>query len=165
MRRRVDAARAVALSLGTLGLAALAAHVIIELAINPRPPGVGDTGPAQALEAAVRAVADGLAVTGAAVQTEESHVVGELGDDPRKIPLVWHGEPAGTLLLGPPGARRFPRAYKRRMLAVLVPIVAESGWNGRSGCWRWRCRSPSGGAWRGCHPWWRSRRTGSCRRR
>ncbi|GAA0821982.1 sensor histidine kinase [Streptosporangium amethystogenes subsp. fukuiense] len=82
-------------------------------------------GPAQALEAAVRAVAEGLAVTGAAVETEESHVVGELGDDPRKVPLVWHGEPAGTLLLGPPGARRFPRAYERRMLAVLVPIVAD----------------------------------------
>ncbi|MER5620091.1 sensor histidine kinase [Streptosporangium sp. NPDC002544] len=82
-------------------------------------------GPAQALDAAVRAVADGLAVTGAAVETERSHVVGELGDDPRKVPLVWHGEPAGTLLLGPPGARRFPRAYERRMLAVLVPIVAD----------------------------------------
>ncbi|MER5326048.1 sensor histidine kinase [Streptosporangium roseum] len=81
--------------------------------------------PARALEVAVRAVADGLAVTGAAVQTEESHVVGDLGDDPRKVPLVWHGEPAGTLLLGPPGARRFPRAYERRMLAVLVPIVAD----------------------------------------
>ncbi|GII82422.1 hypothetical protein Ssi03_04120 [Sphaerisporangium siamense] len=83
-------------------------------------------GPAQALEAAVRAVAGGLAVRGAAVQGGERVVVGELGEDPRGIPLVWHGEPAGTLLLGPPGARRFPRAYERRMLAVLVPIVADA---------------------------------------
>ncbi|WP_433365409.1 hypothetical protein [Streptosporangium sp. CA-115845] len=50
MGRKADyAVRVVALSLGTLGLAALAAHVVIELAINPRPPGVGDTARVQAL--------------------------------------------------------------------------------------------------------------------
>ncbi|MBB5133787.1 signal transduction histidine kinase [Thermocatellispora tengchongensis] len=82
-------------------------------------------GPAEALAAAVQAVMNGLAVTGATVTAGRQVACGELGPSPREIPLVWHGEQVGTLLIGAPGRRRFPPAYERRMLAVLVPIVAD----------------------------------------
>ncbi|MEV0587446.1 histidine kinase dimerization/phosphoacceptor domain-containing protein [Nonomuraea sp. NPDC050310] len=88
-------------------------------------------GPADALGAAVEAVMNGLAVRGAAVDLgagspDAGPTRGDLGGTAREIPLVWHGHRVGTLLLGAPGVRRFPRAYERRMLGALVPIVADA---------------------------------------
>ncbi len=42
---------------------------------------------------------------------------GELPVVARRVDLVWHGEPVGTLLIGPPRHRRFPAAHDERVIA------------------------------------------------
>ncbi|MFI6812947.1 histidine kinase [Nonomuraea sp. NPDC050328] len=96
-------------------------------------------GAVEAMGPAVRAVAEGLAATGAAVRIDpgregtpavpEVHRFGDLGPAPGEYPLTWHGCPVGVLLVGPREATRFPRAYERRMLAALLPIVADLAHN------------------------------------
>ncbi|WP_214416343.1 sensor histidine kinase [Sphaerisporangium fuscum] len=85
--------------------------------------------PSRALSSVVRVLRDGLAVEGAAVEVVDGKPGyvenGEVGDSPRQIPLEWHGETVGRLLLGRPGARRFPAAHDERVLATLVPYAAD----------------------------------------
>ncbi|MFI6484544.1 sensor histidine kinase [Nonomuraea sp. NPDC050663] len=50
---------------------------------------------------------------------------GQGGGSPREVPLVWHGEWVGRLLVGSPTPRRFPVAHDERVLAALVPYVAD----------------------------------------
>ncbi|TMR16552.1 sensor histidine kinase [Nonomuraea turkmeniaca] len=86
--------------------------------------------PAKALTSVVSVLRDGLAVEGVAVEVadgEPRYVEnGRVGDDPREVPLVWHGERVGRLLVGPPaGPRRFPAAHNERVLATLSPYAAD----------------------------------------
>ena len=92
---------------------------------------VRDTEPANALAAVAAVVKDGLSVTGVAVEVYEPGArqvqVGLLGPAPRGVPLVWHGEPVGRLLLGPPGPRRFAAAHDGHLAGARrpSPIVAD----------------------------------------
>ncbi|GAA4185989.1 hypothetical protein GCM10022252_17280 [Streptosporangium oxazolinicum] len=90
---------------------------------------VRETEPANALAAVAAVVRDGLSVTGVAVEVHEPGTrqvqVGLLGPAPREVPLIWHGEPVGRLLLGSPGPRRFAAAHNGRLVAVAVPYVAD----------------------------------------
>ncbi|MEU8384120.1 sensor histidine kinase [Streptosporangium sp. NPDC048865] len=90
---------------------------------------VRETEPANALAAVATVVKDGLSVTGVAVEVYEPGArqvqVGLLGPAPRQVPLVWHGEPVGRLLLGSPGPRRFAAAHNGRLIAAAVPYVAD----------------------------------------
>ncbi|GAA3844802.1 hypothetical protein GCM10022226_79960 [Sphaerisporangium flaviroseum] len=85
--------------------------------------------PASALAAVVATVRDGLTVSGVAVEVTDgrpgSVAIGQVGHSPREVPLVWHGEPVGRMLIGRPGPRRFPLAHDDRMIAVLTPFVAD----------------------------------------
>ncbi|MFB4278880.1 sensor histidine kinase [Nonomuraea sp. MTCD27] len=91
--------------------------------------------PAQALASVIGVLREGLAVQGVAVEVtggEPGHqgsvantVSGQVGDSPREVPLVWHGELVGRLLVGPPAPRRFPAAHDERVLATLVPYAAD----------------------------------------
>ncbi|MGV9304039.1 sensor histidine kinase [Nonomuraea sp. NPDC003727] len=83
--------------------------------------------PAEALGVVVEVVRDGLAVDGAAVHVTGGLSVesGDIGPEPREISLVWHGEPVGNLLIGRPGARRFAAAHDERVIATLLPYVAD----------------------------------------
>ncbi|MEV2268817.1 sensor histidine kinase [Nonomuraea africana] len=83
--------------------------------------------PAEALGVVVEVVRDGLAVDGAAVRVTGGLSVesGDIGAAPREISLVWHGEPVGHLLIGRPGARRFAAAHDERVIATLLPYVAD----------------------------------------
>ncbi|MCC5578895.1 sensor histidine kinase [Microtetraspora sp. AC03309] len=85
--------------------------------------------PADALAAVVAVVRDGLAVDGAAVEVTDGRPgyveSGDVGGSPREISLVWHGEPVGRLLIGEPGARRFAAAHDERVIATLLPHVAD----------------------------------------
>ncbi|MFC5818199.1 sensor histidine kinase [Nonomuraea harbinensis] len=85
--------------------------------------------PAEALTAVVGVLRDGLAVEGVAVEVadgEPRYVEnGRVGDRPREVPLVWHGERVGRLLVGAPGPRRFPAAHNERVLATLTPYAAD----------------------------------------
>ncbi|NUW46799.1 sensor histidine kinase [Nonomuraea rhodomycinica] len=85
--------------------------------------------PARALTSVVSVLRDGLAVEGVAVEVaggEPRHVEsGSVGREPREVPLVWHGQRVGRLLVGPPGARRFPAAHNERVLATLAPYAAD----------------------------------------
>ncbi|MFF4417277.1 sensor histidine kinase [Streptosporangium sp. NPDC001559] len=90
---------------------------------------VGQAEPANALAAVASAVKDGLSVTGVAVEARAPGSrrveIGLLGPTPRVVPLVWHGEPVGRLLLGAPGPRRFAAAHNDRLIAVVTPYVAD----------------------------------------
>jgi signal transduction histidine kinase len=90
---------------------------------------VRETEPTNALAAVAAVVKDGLSVTGVAVEVYEPGTrqvqVGLLGPAPRGVPLVWHGEPVGLLLLGSPGPRRFAAAHNDRLIAVATPYVAD----------------------------------------
>ncbi|MFJ2029161.1 histidine kinase [Streptosporangium sp. NPDC087985] len=90
---------------------------------------VGETEPANALAAVAAAIRDGLSVTGVAVEVDGPGArrveVGLLGPAPRTVPLVWHGEPCGRLLLGSPGPRRFAAAYNDRLITAVTPYVAD----------------------------------------
>ncbi|MEU7694655.1 sensor histidine kinase [Microbispora hainanensis] len=86
-------------------------------------------GPADALASVVTVVREGLAVEGVAVEVAGGRPryveSGQAGPSPREVPLVWHGEPVGRLLVGPPGARRFAAAHDERVLSTLLPYVAD----------------------------------------
>ncbi|WP_079320559.1 sensor histidine kinase [Microbispora sp. GKU 823] len=90
-------------------------------------------GPAQALAPVIGVLREGLAVQGIAVEVtggEPGHQVvstvsGQVGDSPREVPLIWHGERVGRLLVGPPAPRRFPAAHDERVLDTLVPYAAD----------------------------------------
>ncbi|MFD0663192.1 sensor histidine kinase [Thermocatellispora tengchongensis] len=41
------------------------------------------------------------------------------------VPLVWHGEDVGRLLIGAPGPRRFPAAHSERVINALTPYAAD----------------------------------------
>ncbi|WP_433255053.1 sensor histidine kinase [Streptosporangium sp. CA-135522] len=90
---------------------------------------VGEAEPANALAAVAAVVRDGLSVTGVAVEVNDPGTrrveVGLLGPRPRTVPLVWHGEPVGRLLLGSPGPRRFAAAHNDRLIAAATPYVAD----------------------------------------
>ncbi|GAB3154751.1 sensor histidine kinase [Microbispora hainanensis] len=85
--------------------------------------------PADALASVVTVVREGLAVDGVAVEIDDGRPryveSGQVGPSPREVPLVWHGEPVGRLLVGPPGARRFAAAHDERVLSTLLPYVAD----------------------------------------
>ncbi|WP_155339989.1 sensor histidine kinase [Acrocarpospora corrugata] len=83
--------------------------------------------PVHGLLAALETLKDGLAVTGAAAEIDgTATTTGELRLVARAVPLVWHGQPVGTLLIGPPGRRRFPAAHDERVIAALTPYVADA---------------------------------------
>ncbi|WP_436757112.1 sensor histidine kinase [Streptosporangium sp. V21-05] len=90
---------------------------------------VRETEPANALAAVAAVVKDWLSVTGVAVEVHGPGArqvqVGPLGPAPRGVPLIWHGEPVGRLLLGSPGPRRFAAAHNGRLVAAAVPYVAD----------------------------------------
>lgn len=90
---------------------------------------VGGAEPANALAAVAAVIRDGLSVTGVAVEVNDPGIrrveAGLLGPAPRTVPLVWHGEPVGRLLLGAPGPRRFAAAHNDRLIAVVTPYVAD----------------------------------------
>ncbi|WP_246649777.1 sensor histidine kinase [Nonomuraea coxensis] len=104
---------------------------------------VGAREPSNALAAVTSVVRDGLGVTGVVVEVggppadRPAGAAGEpgragmrvelgvAGAKPRVVPLVWHGEPVGRMLIGPPGPRRFSAAYTERLVAVAVPYVAD----------------------------------------
>ncbi|MCC5574915.1 hypothetical protein IMZ11_04590 [Microtetraspora sp. AC03309] len=83
--------------------------------------------PESALMAVLEAVREGLAVSGAAVDVDVDvdgtlTVAGELGGVSREVPLIWHGERVGLLLLG----RRISAGRGERALAALTPYVADA---------------------------------------
>ncbi|MFF5204844.1 histidine kinase [Streptosporangium sp. NPDC000396] len=88
------------------------------------------TDPAGGLIAALEVLREGLAVSGVAVRFQDEGpaeaTAGELDEVVRDIELVWHGEPVGRLLIGPPGARRLPAAHNERVIATLTPYVADA---------------------------------------
>lgn len=88
------------------------------------------TDPAGGLTATLEVLREGLAVTGVSVRfrngTPGEVTVGELREVVRDVRLVWHGEPVGTLLIGPPGVRRLPAAHNGRVIAALTPYVADA---------------------------------------
>ncbi|MFI6987680.1 sensor histidine kinase [Nonomuraea wenchangensis] len=99
---------------------------------------VGAREPANALAAVTSVVRDGLGVTGVIVEVggaaeaagepgraEMRVELGVAGAKPRVVPLVWHGEPVGRMLVGPPGPRRFSAAYTERLIGAAVPYVAD----------------------------------------
>ncbi|MFI9560881.1 sensor histidine kinase [Nonomuraea endophytica] len=43
----------------------------------------------------------------------------------RELPLVWYGEPVGTLVIGPPGARQFTADYAEELLWAAAPYIAD----------------------------------------
>ncbi|MBB5132786.1 signal transduction histidine kinase [Thermocatellispora tengchongensis] len=89
---------------------------------------VRETEPTNALAAVTAVVRDGLGVTGVAVEVGRAGIrveLGRAGPDPREVPLIWHGEPVGRMLLGPPGPRRFAAAYNDRLIAAATPYVSD----------------------------------------
>ncbi|MEU8384804.1 sensor histidine kinase [Streptosporangium sp. NPDC048865] len=88
------------------------------------------TDPAGGLAAALEVLRDGLAVTGTGVRfpdgRPEGTTAGTLEEVARDIRLVWHGEPVGRLLIGPPGVRRLPAAHNERVITALTPYVADA---------------------------------------
>ncbi|MDP9861629.1 MULTISPECIES: sensor histidine kinase [Streptosporangium] len=88
------------------------------------------TDPAGGLTATLDVLREGLAVTGVAVRFEDGGpdeaAAGDLREVVRDVELVWHGEPVGHLLIGPPGVRRLPAAHNERVIAVLTPYVADA---------------------------------------
>ncbi len=83
--------------------------------------------PVHGLLATLETIREGLAVTGAALDLDGARTQwGELPVVARRVDLVWHGEPVGTLLIGPPGRRRFPAAHDERVIAGLTPYIADA---------------------------------------
>ncbi|MEV0587885.1 histidine kinase [Nonomuraea sp. NPDC050310] len=87
----------------------------------------GSTDPARALTTMAEITMDGLGVAGLAVEVRDTRrtELGRLGPRPRELPLVWHNDLAGTLLLGPPGERRFSREHTDRLIAAALPYLAD----------------------------------------
>ncbi|GAA2851764.1 hypothetical protein GCM10010517_09400 [Streptosporangium fragile] len=88
------------------------------------------TDPVGGLVATLDVLREGLGVTGTGVRFKddwpEETVAGTLDEVVREVRLVWHGEPVGRLLIGPPGARRLPAAHNERVIAALTPYVADA---------------------------------------
>ncbi|GAA0983633.1 hypothetical protein GCM10009555_055790 [Acrocarpospora macrocephala] len=85
------------------------------------------TDPVHGLLAALETLKDGLAVTGAGAEVDgATTAAGELRQVARAVPLIWHGQPVGTLLIGPPGRRVFPAAHDERVITALTPYVADA---------------------------------------
>ncbi|WP_157248120.1 sensor histidine kinase [Nonomuraea typhae] len=83
--------------------------------------------PYHALADTLTVTADALGVRGLAVRIRQGATVttGEPGTGGRELPLIWHGEPVGTLVVGPPGARRFTSEYAERLVWTAVPYLAD----------------------------------------
>ncbi|MEN3534919.1 sensor histidine kinase [Microbispora sp. ZYX-F-249] len=84
--------------------------------------------PVTALASVAAAVRQGLAVRGVAVEVYDGrprYVESGVVDAGRVVPLVWHGEDVGRLLIGAPGPRRFPAAHNDRLISVVTPYVAD----------------------------------------
>ncbi|MFD2353613.1 hypothetical protein ACFSTC_36735 [Nonomuraea ferruginea] len=65
--------------------------------------------PGHGLLAALEVLREGLSVTGAAVEVDgATTVTGSPEPVARTVPLVWHGEPVGLLLIGPAGGAASP---------------------------------------------------------
>ncbi|WP_310742071.1 sensor histidine kinase [Microbispora sp. H13382] len=84
--------------------------------------------PVTALASVAAAVRQGLAVRGVAVEVYDGrprYVESGCVDAARVVPLVWHGEDVGRLLIGAPGPRRFPAAHNDRLISAVTPYVAD----------------------------------------
>jgi signal transduction histidine kinase len=86
--------------------------------------------PQHGLLATLEVLREGLSVTGVAVEVDgvDGAVTASGSPDPvaRTVPLVWHGEPVGSLLIGPVERRRFPAAHDLRVIAALTPFIADA---------------------------------------
>ncbi|MDA0633043.1 histidine kinase [Nonomuraea sp. MCN248] len=83
--------------------------------------------PGHGLLATLEVLREGLSVTGVAVELDGATVAtGSPEPVARRIPLVWHGEPVGLLLVGGTARRRFPAAHDERVLATLSPYIADA---------------------------------------
>ncbi|WP_336210472.1 sensor histidine kinase [Nonomuraea sp. LPB2021202275-12-8] len=83
--------------------------------------------PGHGLLATLEVLREGLSVTGVAVELDGTTVAaGSPGPATRTIPLVWHAEPVGVLLVGPVDRRRFPAAHDERVIATLTPYIADA---------------------------------------
>ncbi|PZG12018.1 sensor histidine kinase [Nonomuraea aridisoli] len=83
--------------------------------------------PVHGLLATLETLREGLSVTGVAVELDGTTTTsGGIGAPARTIPLVWHGEPVGLLLVGPTDRRRFPAAHDERVIATLTPYIADA---------------------------------------
>ncbi|RAY10699.1 two-component sensor histidine kinase [Actinomadura craniellae] len=85
-------------------------------------------GPAEALVTALATVREALRVPGAAAEVsgDEIRVSGELGEQPYDLPLVWHGERVGRMLVARPEGGRHLDARLLGMLAVHLADVAHA---------------------------------------
>lgn len=105
------------------------------------------TDPAGGLAAALEVLRDGLAVTGTGVRFSggrpKDATAGTLEEVARDIRLVWHGEPVGRLLIGPPGARHLPprtmNGSSPRSHRTWRTRPTRSGWSAR-------CNVPGSGS-------------------
>ncbi|MEU4700300.1 sensor histidine kinase [Nonomuraea dietziae] len=81
--------------------------------------------PAEALATATSVVRWALGARGAAVEIEGTVTIvdGELGEEPKAVPLDWHGEPVGRLLLNGVRQGREPLAVLAKHLAELAHAV------------------------------------------
>ncbi|SPL96246.1 ATP-binding region, ATPase-like [[Actinomadura] parvosata subsp. kistnae] len=85
--------------------------------------------PVHGLLATLDTLREGLSVTGVTVELDGAVTTSgtvSAGAPARVIPLVWHGEPVGLLLVGPTDRRRFPAAHDERVLATLTPYIADA---------------------------------------
>ncbi|MFB4274722.1 ATP-binding protein [Nonomuraea sp. MTCD27] len=83
--------------------------------------------PVHGLLATLDVLREGLSVTGVAVELDGTTTTsGSLDAPARVIPLVWHGEPVGLLLVGPTDRRRFAAAHDERVIATLTPYIADA---------------------------------------
>ncbi|SEG62856.1 Histidine kinase-, DNA gyrase B-, and HSP90-like ATPase [Thermomonospora echinospora] len=86
-------------------------------------------GPAEALRTAVATVRETLRVPGAAVEVVRGpgepkvYRAGELGEHPHSVPLVWHGEPVGRMLVARPDTLR--HRIDARLLGTLAVHLAD----------------------------------------
>ncbi|MFD8527186.1 sensor histidine kinase [Streptosporangium canum] len=82
--------------------------------------------PEDALAAVVEVVREGLSAAGVAVEVDGTRIAsGEAGEVIREVPLIWHGEEVGRLLIGPAAARR-STAHDGQVLTALTPYVADA---------------------------------------
>ncbi|MGW2220783.1 sensor histidine kinase, partial [Nonomuraea sp. NPDC001684] len=85
------------------------------------------TDPVHGLLATLDVLREGLSVTGVAVEADGAVTTsGVVGAAARTVPLVWHGEPVGLLLIGPTDRRRFPAAHDERVIATITPYIADA---------------------------------------
>jgi two-component system, NarL family, sensor kinase len=87
--------------------------------------------PAEALATATSLVRWALGARGAGVEVRGERTLtfvdGDLGRRPREIPLAWHGEPVGRLLLAGARAGREPLSVLAKHLAELAHAVRLTG--------------------------------------